>query len=165
MKKGKAIALVAAGLVAGLALGSVGIAYAVAETGPAGCAPGLGMGRSIRDAGGRLVDIVAELTGLTVEEVRAARAEGESFADIAEANGSSADEVVEAALEARKEFLDSKVEDGVITQEQADAAFERMSERLNERITADEVGPPAWSGGGQGRGMGRGACGQGLNGL
>lgn len=164
MKKSKAIALVAAGLVAGLVLGSVGVSYAVTGTDDTSCGgPGLGvrMGQTLRDAGGRLIDIVAELTGLTVDEVQAARAEGESIAEIAEANGSSAEEVVAGALEVRKEALDARVADGTITQEQADAAYDRMTERLNERVTTDEVGPPAWSGQGRGmgRGMGQGSCG------
>ena len=65
------------------------------------------------------------------------------------------------ALDARKEVLDAKVADGTITQEQADAAYERMSERIEQRVTTDEVGRPAWAGQGrgQGRGMGAGNCG------
>lgn len=165
MKKGKAIALVAVGLVAGLVLGAVGISYAATDTqNPASCL-GLGvkMGQTIRDAGGRLVDIVAELTGLTVDEVRAARAEGTSIADIAEANGASSDEVVDAALKLRKEVLDAKVAEGTITQEQADEAYERMSERIEERVTSTETGrggfgPGRGVGGGRGGGQG-GGCG------
>lgn len=162
MKKGKAIALVAVGLVAGLVLGSVGISYAATDTQSQGCL-GLGvkMGQGIRDAGGRMIDIVAELTGLTVEEVQAARADGESIAGIAEANGVSSDDVVSAALDVRKEVLDAKVAEGTITQQQADAALERMSERIEARITSTDTGGVGRGGCGGGRGAGRGAGGPG----
>ncbi|MBN1192992.1 MAG: hypothetical protein JXA36_04810 [Coriobacteriia bacterium] len=158
MKKSKAITLVSFGLVAGLVLGSMGVSYAATGT-AAGSGLGVRMGQFIRDAGGRLVDVVADLTGLTADEVKAERAEGESLADIAAANGSSSEAVVSSALEARKAILDAKVADGSITQEQADAAYARMSERLTERVATDEVGPPSWAGNGRGRGAaGSGAC-------
>jgi len=120
------------------------------------------MGQAIRDAGGRLVDIVSNLTGLSVEEVQAQRAAGNSVADIAEANGVSVEAVVSEALAARKAILDAKVADGAITQEQADIAYEQMTERITERVSTDEVGRPSWAGsagrGGMG-GQGAGACG------
>lgn len=161
MKSSKSIALVALGLTAGLVLGSVGVSFAATETtstNPVVCA-GAKMGQSIRDAGGRLVDIVAELTGLSADEVQAERAAGKSAADIAEANGSSAEEVVSAALEARKALLDERVADGTLTQEQADLMYDRMSERLTERVNTDETGRPSWAGQGGGIGGGRGGRG------
>ena len=104
------------------------------------------------------LDIVAELTGLSVEEVQAQRAEGNSAAEIAEANGVATEDVVSEALAARKAILDAKVDDGTITQEQADAAYERMSERVTERVSTEESGRPSWAGAGSasGRGMGGG---------
>jgi hypothetical protein len=153
-------ALTSAGLVAAMVLGTAGMAYGATEsTGPL-FGTGARMGQAIRDAGARLVDIVAELTGLSVEEVQAERAEGDSAAEIAEANGVSAEELVSEALSARKEILDAKVADGTITQEQADAAYAQMSERVAERVTTEESGRPSWSGGSSsGRGSGAGACG------
>lgn len=165
MKKSKAIALVSAGLVAGLVLGSLGVSYAATEsTGTnTSCVLGTGarMGQAIRGAGARLVDIVADLTGLSVEEVQAQRAEGNSVADIAEANGVSTEAVVAEALAARKALLDEKVADGSITQEQADLAYEQMTTRVTERVSTDEVGRPSWAGAGSGTGGrgGQGACG------
>ena len=161
MKSSKSIALVALGLTAGLVLGSVGVSFAATETtstNPVVCA-GAKMGQSIRDAGARLVDVVAELTGLSAEEVQAERAAGKSAADIAEANGSSAEEVVSTALEARKALLDEKVADGTITQEQADLMYDRMTERVTERVSTDESGRPSWAGQGGGMGGGRGGRG------
>lgn len=157
MSKRKVLGLVCVGLVAGLALGSVGAAYAATDSatvGPLGA--GARMGQAIRDAGGRLIDIVADLTGLSVEDIQAERVAGSSISDIAEANGVSTDTVVSEALAARKAILDEKVADGTITQEQADAAYDLMTERVTERVSTDEVGAPSWSGG---AGGGRGATG------
>ncbi|MGB4440648.1 MAG: hypothetical protein WBJ62_00270 [Coriobacteriia bacterium] len=162
MNKKKIIALASTGLVAAMVLGTAGMAYGAETTGPL-FGSGARMGQAIRDAGARLVDIVADLTGLSVEEVQAQRAEGNSAAEIAEANGVSTETVVDEALAARKTILDAKVADGTITQEQADAAYAQMSQRVTERVSAEESGRPSWAGGGSasGRGMGggQGACG------
>lgn len=161
VKSTKTIALVALGLTAGLVLGSVGVSYAATDTTSTSPVMGAGvrMGQAIRDAGARLIDIVADLTGLSIEEVQAQRAEGNSVADIAEANGVSSDEVVDTALESRKALLDEKVADGTITQEQADLAYDRMTERLAERVVTDEAGRPSWAGAGGGMGGGQGGRG------
>lgn len=165
MKKSTAIALVAAGLVAGLMLGSVGVSYAAteAEDTSAVVCTGIRMGEAIRGAGARLVDIVADLTGLSTEEVQAERAAGKSAADIAEENGVSSDEVVAAALEARKAILDAKVADGTLTADEADAAYQRMSDRVSERVTTTATGRPSWAGQGMG-GQGMGCQGMGCQG-
>lgn len=182
MKKGRIAALMAAALVTGLVVGNVASGWAATATEPtttpgvsAAERPGRGMrlGAAMRDAGGRLVDVVAELTGLKADEVIDRRAKGESFADIAESKGVSAEKVVDAALDTRKELLDGKVKDGTITQEQADAALERMDARLTDRVDStaagcDGAGGGRGQGGGRGRGFGGGrgaggcggACGQ-----
>jgi hypothetical protein len=157
--KGKVITLIAAGLVAGLVLGSFGLASAVPANDPAtGECLGTGarMGLAMRDAGARMADVLADLTGLSVDDIRDRRADGESVADIAESENVSSEAVVDAALAARKEILDAKVADGSITPEQADAMLAQMTERLTERVESTEQG--GWGRGG-GRGMGAGACG------
>jgi hypothetical protein len=167
VKKGKAIAFVAVGLVAGLVLGSVGVSYAATDTTTPVVGAGVRMGQSIRDAGARLIDILADLTGLSTDEIQAERAEGNTVADIAEANGVDPDEVLDAALAARKAILDAKVADGTITQEQADLMYERMSERVGGRMLDGESGKPSWGGtgrsgvGGRGQGDGTGIGGHG----
>lgn len=160
MNRKKIIALASAGLVAAMVLGTAGMAYAATDTTAPLCSAGAGMGAAIRGAGARLADIVADLTGLSVEDVQAQRAEGDSIAEIAEANGVSADDVVSEALAARKALLDAKVADGTITQAQADAAYAQMTERVTERVSTTQTGRPSWAGSGSGRGAGggRGAC-------
>jgi len=170
MKHAKTVALVAAGLIAGLTLGSLGIAFAAPSTAAQSTNPvvacGAQVGQALRGAGGRLIDVLADLTGLTTDEIAAKRAEGESIADIAAAEGSSADAVVAAALKARKAVLDERVASGAMTQAEADAAYAQMTERLTERVTTTETGRPSWAGGGRGgmgggRGMGGGQRGSG----
>jgi len=161
MKNRKAIALVSVGLVAGLALGSVGIASA-ATTEPTGstvAACGYRIGQSIRDAGGRLVDVLAKMTDQTTAEIAAERADGKSIADIADENGVKSSAVVDEALKARTTLLEQAVKDGTMTQDAADAALTQMTTRLEERVTSDQTGRPDWAGGGRGAGAGNGTCG------
>jgi predicted DNA-binding protein YlxM (UPF0122 family) len=158
MNKRTAIALVSAGLVAGLVLGTAGISLAAtgSTNAPATSVTCAGLGVAISGAGARLVDVVAKLTGLSTTDIAAKRAEGVSLAEIAESEGVSRETVLDEALAARKALLDAKVADGTITQEQADLAYDRMSERLADRVNATETGRPAWAGGAGCRGMGAG---------
>lgn len=168
MNKRKAVAIAAVALVVGLVAGNVTTGFAAADApasaaadGTATAGVGLRLGGAMRDAGGRLLDIVAKLTGTDADDVLAKRQAGASYADIAKDAGVSSDAVVKSALEVRKEVLDSRVEAGTLTREQADAAIARMTDRLNERITATDgtcTGGGAGMGGrGGGRGM-RGGC-------
>lgn len=162
-------ALIIAALVLGLVAGNVasGIAAPASSaesTNPVAAAcSGLGhkMGSAMRDAGGRLADVVAKLTGTDVADVQAKRAEGTSLADIAAEKGVEASTVVDEALKIREQALADRVEDGTITQEQADAALERMQTRLTERVQSTDSGFGGAGGGmgGGGRGAGGGGCG------
>lgn len=166
MKRSKAFALAAAALAAGLVLGSLSIASAATETTsttePLGY--GLRMGVAIRDAGARMVDILADLTGLSVDTIEDRRQDGESVADIAKSEGVDSSTVVDTAIEARSKLLDEKVADGTITADQKAEVLERMTDRLNDRVNSTEVGGFGGGmgrgmGGGMGRGAGAGTCG------
>jgi hypothetical protein len=170
MNRGKVAIFVAAALVAGLALGSVGIASAATTVTPGTL--GAGLGGIMRQAGGTIADIVAKLTGQTVAEVRADREAGKSFEAIAAEKSISADKVAAEVLAARKTAVDASVKAGTITQAQADAALARMKTRVTTKITSaapagcDGTGSGAGRGAGAGRGMmgagrgaGAGACG------
>jgi len=166
MRNRKTLVLVGLSVALALVLGTVGVAFAVTDPAVAPC--GIGMGTAVRDAGIRLVDILADLTGLSTTEIAAERAEGASIADVAEANGVAADEVLAAALAARAELLDGLVADGTITQDQADLMYEQMTDRLSERITSTTIGRAGWGGGagcalgtGTATGAGQGTLGQG----
>ncbi len=166
MNTKRVIAIAAATLVAGLVIGQISGAFAArsaeaplqnqAAQGAACSGTGLRIGPMMRDAGARMLDIVADLTGLSTEEVAERRAGGESIEDIAASEGVDSADVVAAAIDTRKAALDELVADGTITQEQADEMLERMSTRLSERIDSTEAGR-----GGCGTGGGRGGCGMG----
>ncbi len=134
MKKARALTLVSAALVAGLALGSVSIAVAAPATPIDGTTQGVGlrMGEAIHAAGARLIDILVDLTGLDVADVADRRAAGETVAE------------------------------GVLDAEDKDAILQNMADRLSERLTSTETGP--FGGGrngagiGGGYGMGDGIC-------
>lgn len=170
MKYGKSTLMVSAGLVAGLMLGSVGIAAAATPVKTAtaaqqavGAAAGYGLrlGPAMRDAGARMVDVVAKATGLTVADVAAERAAGTSYADIAKSKGVDSDKVVGDALAARKAILDQRVKDGSITPDVEKTILDRMQTNMKSRVTSTDAtrgnGTGTCDGTGTGGGMGRGA--------
>jgi len=167
MKRGTTIALVSGALVAGMALGTVGIAFAAPSrtaTGTAGV--GTRLGAICRQAGGTIADIVAKVTGQSTADVYAARAKGDSFADIAAAEGVSSDKLTAEVLAARKAAVDAAVKAKTITQAQADTMIANMTTRVSAKITSDApstctgAGPGTGTGGG-GQGRGRGMMGAG----
>jgi hypothetical protein len=166
MKYGKSLTLVAAGLVAGLVVGSFGIAMAATpaatRAGQAAGVAGYGLriGVAMRDAGARMIDQVAKLTGLSVTDVAARRASGTSYAAIAAAKGVSADALVAKAIAARKTVLDGYVKSGRITAEQEKVMLATMGANMRTRVQSTDPaacdGTGTGAGGGQGGGMGRG---------
>ncbi len=117
-----------------LAFGAVGIAFAQTGSpqpyGNAGNGPGMMGGRG--GYGGGMIDgeaglyhatrmeIFAEALGLTVSELEARLESGETMWQIAEAEGVTWEEFSGIMVEARAAMLDQALEDGTITQEQAD---------------------------------------------
>lgn len=87
---------------------------------------------------------LAGLLGLTADELCELRAEGLSLADIAAENGISLDELVETIIADRTETVQAMVDEGLITQEQADFMLERMSERVEVALTRTTTGPAEW---------------------
>lgn len=164
MGKNKWLAIVAAALVAGLVLGNLGSAAAASPSSPTtgtigsrAVACGLGIGRGIRDAGGRLIDVVASLTGKTTTQVATERRAGKSFSQIAKESNISSAQVVDKALAVRQAALADAVKAGTITQAQADAALANMRARLTAGVDSTGVGCGAGRGAGRGAGCGYGA--------
>jgi hypothetical protein len=164
MSKGKVTILVAGALVAGLVLGTVGLASAATTATTSTAGFGARMGGVMRQAGGTLADIVAKLTGQTTAQVYAQRADGKSFADIASAKGVSAAKLTADALAARKAALAAAVKAGTITQAQADLMASRMQDRLSTRVTSPAPAGCDGTGSGAGRGAGGGGFGRGAGG-
>jgi len=160
VKNGRIAAFVAAALIAGVVVGNAASGFATAPTATTDTQTATGMGMRLggvmRDAGGRLADVVAKLTGMSVEDVQAQREAGTSFADIASTKDISADKVVDEAVSTRKTVLSDKVKEGAITQDQADAAVARMQDRLTDRVTSTDAGCDGTGGKGGRMGSGRG---------
>jgi hypothetical protein len=79
---------------------------------------------------------VADLLGLTTEEIRELRVEGQSLVDFAAAQGVSEAELVSVMTAGMTENLAERVADGTITQEQADVMLANLTERVDAMITA-----------------------------
>jgi hypothetical protein len=105
MTRGKITILTTGALAAALVLGSIGYAYAAPIEGESE----EGAVEMLRRAGGGLVAVVSDLTGLELRDVAERRADGESFAQIAESEGVSTDEVKEAAVTQYEESLDERI--------------------------------------------------------
>ena len=151
-----------------LAIGVAGIAAdTVLAHGPGaegGVGQGGGRGRIglhlMGGEGDSPVAVLAELTGLSVEDIHAAQLEGKSLADIAEENGIAVDDLVAALVEQRTARIDELLADGRITEEQATAMKEQTASRVEAIVTRTEPGP----GFGAHRGPGRGPRGDGAAG-
>jgi hypothetical protein len=159
--KGLYVALGTIGALAVL-LGAVGVAYAqgpqppVADRSSYGndiCDGRMSGGWAWGMSGFSLVDATAEATGLTADEVIAALQEGQTFVQIAEAQGIDPQAIVDAFLADRKAALEQAVADGRLTQEQADRMLEEMGEHVSERL--EQPWTPRSSGAGRQGGSGR----------
>jgi hypothetical protein len=172
MKKGLLVTLI---VVAMLALGTAGYAYAQGSqpTGSAsttdtttsaltGAQGGHGMMGSSFGAGSMgtatgtgdellhdyFVQAFSAATGLSVDEIEARLAAGETLSDIAVSLGYTLETFRTLILEVRTAALTAAVADGVITQEQADWMLSHMSQ-----MWQGDASGQSWGAGGQ---MGKG---------
>lgn len=91
----------------------------------------LGLGGPM--AGGiQLHDLVEEYTGLDQLAIHTARLNGQTLADLITANGQSVDDFIAAAVDQASTNLDTLVEAGRLTSDQADA----LKALIEDRITA-----------------------------
>jgi len=89
-------------------------------------------------------ETVSELLGLTPEEICDLRQEGKSIAEIAADQGVTVDELVEAIMAERTVAVQARVDDGTLTQEQADLMIQRMEERTELAVSRTATGPTEW---------------------
>ena len=110
--------------------------------------------------GGANLDVVASTLGLTADEVRTAIQGGQTIADLAAANGSSAENVIDALVASMKAHLDEEVAAGEHTQDEADQilvdATARITEFVNNTASIAEAGPMNGGPGGRGHRPGDG---------
>jgi polyhydroxyalkanoate synthesis regulator phasin len=95
--------------------------------------------------GGAPLGMVAEQLGMTAEDLMAEIQAGKSIAQVAEEQGVDVGEIVAAYMEQLEERLGQAVENGKITQEQADSMLEKAEERALEMLNN------TWEGRGPGR--------------
>jgi hypothetical protein len=141
-----------AGTIAGAGLAGLGLTSAVAQTDQgdntitttteAPSDPG-GRPEGCR-GGGPGIDTMAEAVGIGVEEFRTALENGQSPAEVAEANGVSRADLVDAIVADITEHLEQGVEDGRLTQEEADerlADVEEHAQAIVDGERPDGMGP------------------------
>ncbi len=112
--------------------------------------------RGGRGGRGHVGEAVAETLGLEVEAVREALRAGSTIAELAEQQGVDVQVVIDAMVAEAAEHLATAVENGRLTQEQADERLEEVTERITDRID-DPLPEPGAGRDRMGRdGMGRG---------
>ena len=96
------------------------------------------------DHHGRLdLETAATALGMTEDELRTAlETDGTSLAQVAEDQGVEVGTLVDALVKAEQERITQAVEDGRLTQEQADEWLADLEERVTERVNSTD-----WAGG------------------
>jgi hypothetical protein len=141
-----------------LALAAPAMAQSSGDEGAGGLYQGLCKGV------GSMAQSLAELFGMSTDELSQARQDGKTLNDLAEDKGLSEDQVLDTILQTRKQALQQAVEEGSLSQEQADSMLERMEGRMKNSLD-QPAGPGAGGcsgpGGGPGAGAGAGCGGPG----
>ena len=85
------------------------------------------------------LDTAAETIGISVDDLRAELEDGQTIAEVAEANGVDRQVVVDALVDASNERLDQKVEDGQLTAEEADERRSEAEERAAAKVDGEHM--------------------------
>jgi hypothetical protein len=85
-------------------------------------------------APGDQLSAAADYLGLNVAELRERLGDGQSLADIAEAEDKSVDGLKDAMVDAVREKLDSAVEEGDLTRDQADRILGQIESHIDDLI-------------------------------
>ena len=83
----------------------------------------------------------ATALGMTEDELRSALEAGDTtLAEVAEEQGVAVDTLIDALVQASKDRLDQAVEDGRLTQEEADERLADLEQRITELVNSDLPG-------------------------
>lgn len=150
-KKWMAGALAALAVGGMLAVSQPLMSYA-AETVPAvqNVQPGAGIGAAIGRLQGSMIDTISNLLGMDRTQVIQERQSGKSMVDIAKTKGVDEQKLVDTIVDQRTTFIDQRLKDGQITEEQAQYCKDNMEQRIKTNIERTTVGP---ANGARGRGM------------
>ena len=103
------------------------------------CGPGDGRGGP---GGGHFgprpaFEAAAEAIGIEVEDLRTALADGQTIAEVAEANGVAVEDVIAAMVTEAQEQLAAAVADGRIDQDRADEISATLEERITDQVNGE----------------------------
>jgi polyhydroxyalkanoate synthesis regulator phasin len=100
-----------------------------------------GLGRGGHHGGGRLgLEAAATALDMTQAELRTAlEPDGTTLADVAGAQGVAVDTLVEALVTAEQDRIAQAVEDGRITQDEADERLADLEARVTERVNSADL--------------------------
>ncbi|MFC1991303.1 hypothetical protein ACFLVC_01005 [Chloroflexota bacterium] len=160
MKKGLKLLGLAAGVVAimALTLGGTVSADAPDETDTQSYCAGYGF----HGEGAVCSETVSELLGFTPEELCELRQEGKSLAEIAAEQGITVDDLTSAIMVEKTAAVQARVDEGTLTQEQADLMIQRMAEQtelaVNRTTTGSAEGRMGGGYGMSGEGAGTGSA-------
>jgi uncharacterized caspase-like protein len=95
-------------------------------------------GHGMHRDGGPVLSAAATALGMTEDELRTAlEVDGTTLADVAEEQGVEVDALVDALVAVQQERIAAAVEDGRLTQEQADERLADLEERVTERVNSE----------------------------
>jgi hypothetical protein len=89
---------------------------------------------------GASLETVAGVIGIEVDALRDAVRDGQSIAEVAEANGSSAQAVIEALVAEMNTRVDQAVEDGKLTEERADEIRAEAPDKIESMVNGEFEG-------------------------
>ncbi|MGI6367962.1 MAG: hypothetical protein ACOX2L_06315 [Anaerolineae bacterium] len=124
----------------------------------------------MRGAGEAVMEAIEETLGLTRDEIRTMREDGQTLAEIAKEQKVDQEDLAEAILEAKTEQIEQAVTDEEITREQADWLIARDKAMVEFELTDPfpggfGMGPGGERGHGHGHGMRGGPEGFGPRGM
>jgi len=146
-------AAVAAAAIAGAGLAGFGLTSAFAQTDPGDDATTTTEAPAADDAArpdgpgcegrGPGLKAMAEAIGIDVEDLRAALEDGQTPAEVAEDNGVSRADLVDAVVAEITDHVNQAVEDGELTQDEADERLADVEEHANAIVDGErpEHGP------------------------
>ncbi len=116
-----------------------------------------GLGGGHRGPGGRgghigpKFETIATTLGITADEVRTALQGGQTIAELAVANGKTAQDVIDAVVADATTRISAEVTEGTLTQAEADARLADLTTRVTEFVNSTgPVGGPGFGGRGFG---------------
>ncbi len=105
--------------------------------------PSLGLHRGHQDVESTLIDVL----GISHDEMHVRMEQGQNLAAVAKDRGIDQQELIDALVKTRSSAIDSLLENGTITQEQADGYLDELQDAYTFRVTWDgqEATPTAKS--------------------